>query len=479
MHYNNNAVLVKRQLLISLIKLFLEDKLEEGIDRIPYQMTGGDDYEPVRCCVYHDREILKSRLIARLGFSIEGYKDDGGSLSGYVRKALERERITGPFITVLDDACNACVKTQFLVTNACQGCLARPCFMNCPKKAIAITQNHASIDNSKCVNCGICLQSCPYHAIIKIPVPCEESCPVGAIAKDEDGKERVDYQKCVFCGNCMRECPFGAMMDKSQIIDVLKAKKAGKKLSALLAPAIAGQFRTSLEKLTGALKKAGFDEVYEVALGADITAQKEAQEFTERMEKGEPFMTTSCCPAYRELVKKHLPALAPRVSDTRTPMHYTAEIAAQDHPENLRVFIGPCLAKRKEGVDDSLIDLVLSAEEIGALFMAMNIDTTTVEESATAIGKAKKYGRSFPWSGGVAEAVKGNLEDASNFRPVSVDGFTKEGLKTLKDWSEGNNTGNILEVMACTGGCIAGPMVIVNPKISLNQVKKLAAEGQG
>ncbi|MFP3043598.1 monomeric [FeFe] hydrogenase [Treponema primitia] len=477
-HYNNNALLIKRDLLVSLIKLFLDDKLEEGIDRIPYEMTSGPNYEPIRCCVHHDRVILKIRILARLGFSVEDYADDGAPLAFHAKEARERTAISGPVLTVLDEACNACIKTQYLITNACQGCLARPCLLNCPKKAVSMNGGHAGIDKTKCINCGICLQACPYHAIIRIPVPCEEACPVGAIAKNEAGKERIDYNKCIFCGNCMRECPFGAMMDKSQILDVLMAKKRGKKISALFAPAVAGQFRGSIGKLIGALKQAGFDDVYEVALGADITAKNEAAEFTERMEKGEPFMTTSCCPAYIETVRKHIPDLKKRVSETRTPMHYTAEIAAREHPDQLRVFIGPCLAKRKEGLDDPLVDYVLTAEEIGALFLALGIDVTQAEEAAIP-NPAKAGGRSFPWSGGVAEAVRRNLKDDSNFHPECVNGLNKEGLAMMKAWSEGRNTGNILEVMACPGGCAAGPMVIANPKIATNQLKKIAEESAG
>ena len=79
------------------------------------------------------------------------------------------------------------------------------------KGCIEITGGRAKIDAEKCVNCGLCMQNCPYHAIIKVPVPCEEACPVGAISKDENGKERIDYSKCIYCGACMRECPFGAM----------------------------------------------------------------------------------------------------------------------------------------------------------------------------------------------------------------------------------------------------------------------------
>ncbi|MDR2865537.1 MAG: monomeric [FeFe] hydrogenase [Spirochaetaceae bacterium] len=502
MYYNNNAVLIKSQLLVAIIKLFLDDKLEEEIDRIPWNLTHGKDYLPIRCCVQHDRAILKTRILARLGFSIEDYTDQGDSIAPYARKALARKKPEEPIITVLDEACNACIKTQYLITNACQGCLARPCSMNCPKKAITITKNHADIDNDKCINCGICLQSCPYHAIIKIPVPCEEACPVGAITKDANNKERVDFEKCVFCGNCMRECPFSAMMDKSQIIDVLSAKRAGKKLSALIAPAIAGQFRAPLNQLVGALKKAGFDEVYEVALGADITAHKEAEEFVERIGRNESFMTTSCCPAYIEMAKKHLPELKPHISNTCTPMHYTAELAKKDHPDYTRIFIGPCFAKRKEGIDNPLIDYVLSAEEIDALFTAMDINIKDCIQESAAIGEAKKAGRSFPWAGGIIEAIHDNLKGNTrfspvsvvkndktsaktvlvdimeSFSPVSVNGFTKEGLKTLKDWSEGNNTGNLLEVMACPGGCIAGPMVVAKPSVALNQVKKLAESSE-
>jgi [FeFe] hydrogenase (group B1/B3) len=477
MFYNNNALLIKRELLVSLITLFLNDTLEEEVDKIPWNMTSAKDYKPIRCCVFHDRIILKIRILARLGFSVEAYEDDGTSLGIYVRKALERKRVEGPILTVLDEACNACIKARFMVTNACQGCLARPCLMNCPRKAVSMVDGHALIAKETCVNCGICQQACPYHAIIKIPVPCEEACPVGAIAKSEDGKERIDYNKCIFCGNCMRECPFGAMMDKSQVIDVLAAKKRGKKISALFAPAVAGQFRVPLGKLIGGLKQAGFDEVYEVARGADITARNEAAEFTERMERGEPFMTTSCCPAYIETVRKHVSGLAERVSSTRTPMHYTAELAEKEHPDHLRVFIGPCLAKRKEGLDDPLVDYVLTAEELAALFTAMNIDLAQAEELPLPV-PAKIGGRSFPWSGGVAEAVRRNLKDPSNFHPEQVDGLNKEGLALLKAWSEGRNTGNILEVMACPGGCVAGPMVIANPKVATSQVKKLAEQSE-
>ena len=123
-------------------------------------------------------------------------------------------------------------------------CLCVSCIVNCPKNAIDILdEKRAFIHSEKCINCGLCLKNCPYHAIIYIPVPCEESCPVGAINKNEFGKEVIDYHKCIFCGNCMPECPFSAMMDKGQLLDVLKhLKDDNKKVNVMYAPSIASQF---------------------------------------------------------------------------------------------------------------------------------------------------------------------------------------------------------------------------------------------
>src|SRR5574344_1796031 len=281
LNINNGAAKIKREILVRIARLQLEGKLEEGVHYIPREMAPRDG-DPFRCCVYHDREVLRMRVIARLGHSVEDY-DDEKKLAEYAREALARERPTEPMLTVLDEACNACVRAHYLVTNACQACLARPCMMNCPKKAIEIYDHHAHIDSEKCINCGLCMQNCPYHSIIKIPVPCEEACPVGAISKDETGHERIDYDKCIFCGNCMRECPFGAMMDKSQLVDVIHHMMMNKKkVVALYAPAIAAQFNAAPGQLEAALMKAGFDKVYEVARGADICADKEAKEFEER-----------------------------------------------------------------------------------------------------------------------------------------------------------------------------------------------------
>ena len=484
LNINNNASRLKREILVRIARFQFEGKLSEGVHTIAKELApkGSDS---IRCCIYHDREILRQRVIARLGCSLENY-DDEKSLGDYVEEAFGREKPTWPMLTVLDEACNACVRSHFMVTNACQACLARPCLVNCGKKAIEIQGGRAHIDGDKCVDCGLCLQNCPYHAIIKIPVPCEESCPVGAIGKNENGKERINYHKCIFCGNCMRECPFGAMMDKGQLVDVIKHIMNNQTVVALYAPAVAAQFRIEPGQLEGALIQAGFSNVVEVALGADITADREAEEFTERMEHGEKLMTTSCCPAYVRAVRRHVPALEPCISGTRSPMHYAAEIAKKEYPGCITVFVGPCLAKRREGMDDEYVDYVLSVEEIGALFVAKHIEAAKAQalpgkKTPTATG------RNFAKSGGVAAAVRARLADPSIMREAVIDGLDKEGMKRLAAFGKIQSgetpctpeTPNLVEVMTCQGGCIAGPSVITNPKVALKLLDKYAEQGGG
>ena len=220
----------------------------------------------------------------------------------------------------------------------CCGC--GTCKIVCSKHAITMEKDaygflYPSVVSELCINCGICMNSCPYNAIIKVPVPCEDSCPVGAITKDEFGKEHIDNAKCISCGKCLRSCPFGAIVEPYQMVDVLKLiKDSGKKVAAMLAPAVLGQFGGTINNLIGAMKKLGFADVFEVAVGADITTQKEAAEFLERMEKGEKFMTTSCCPAYFRAAKTSVPEIAHYVSETHTPMYYAAELVKKEHPDS-------------------------------------------------------------------------------------------------------------------------------------------------
>ncbi len=464
----NRSTQIKRMIMSSLLKLFYENKLLTEIDKLPIQLYPKDQAS-LRCCIYKDRAVTRYRIIGTLGISIENETDETIPLSHYAKAALEREKVKEPVLTFIDDACSSCVKAHYFVTNICKGCLARPCSVNCPKKAITVVKGHAHIDPDKCINCGICKTVCPYSAITKVTVPCEESCPTGAISKDKNNRQSIDYTKCIYCGKCTRGCPFGAIVQKTQIIDVAKNLKNKKNVIAMIAPSIAGQFNGNVGKIISALKQIGFTKVYEVAIGAEITAKNEAHEF---LENKNGMLGTSCCPAYTESVKKHARSFQKFVSKSKTPMSYTAEIVTNENKDSIKVFIGPCLAKKYEGIYDDNIDYVLTYEELGSFFTALNIDLNNLNESKFDSPAANKYSKNFPVSTGVSEAVKHYLDGKSTISVIYIDGLTKDGIKQLQSYGETPVPNTLIEVMSCPGGCIAGPGVMNNPKVGKTKLRK-------
>lgn len=474
MAVTNHTMILRRELMTRMLKELNKgvDELRNNIDRIPYVMRPRDG-EVSRCCIYKDRAMLKYRAMGILGFGVDDETDEMTTLAEYTDRALAREKVDREPLSVMTEACSACVKVNYVVTNMCRGCVGRACMLNCNKGAIVFANGQAHIDPMKCVNCGLCQKNCPFHAIVYMPVPCEEACPVGAITKDEKGKEHIDPKKCIYCGRCISACPFGAVMEKSHIIDIYKAiKDEQKKVIAIVAPAIAGQFKSPLQNILAAIERLGFDEVHEVAKGADVTTRNEAIEFIEKMEAGEPFMTTSCCPSYYMLAARHLPEVKPFVSHTRSPMIYSAEIVKQQNPDALIVFVGPCLAKRYEAYHDPNIDYVLSFEEVGTMFVAGGVNP--MEQSDMVLDpEINPTSRGYAATAGVMHAVAVEVGDRAEIRPIVIDGITKQSIRDLKSYVK-SCPGNMVEVMACEGGCVNGCNVIANPKVATRQVKEYA-----
>lgn len=467
----NQTINIKREILARIIKAFLDGNFEENVRMIPYYMRPKGCEVPFRCCVYKERAIIKDRIIAGLGISIEN-DDESTLLSTYAKQALERKTPDENCLTVLEAACKGCVPNRVFVTNLCQGCVARPCIHSCKFGAIEIKNGKSVIDGEKCKACMQCIKVCPYSAIVKVRVPCEEACPVDAIAKDENGFAKIDFDKCITCGRCVSLCPFGAVHGKSQVIDVLKNIKSGKKVIAMVAPAIMGQFSGVPEQLHTAIKGLGFAEIYEVAQGADITSANETVDFKKRMERGDKFMTTSCCAGYVQLVEKHLPEIKPFVSDTKTPLYYTAEIVKNEYPDCVSVFISPCSAKRKEASQNPQIDYVISADELQAWFIATETNVSKCASSEFK-NKASKEGREYALSGGVANAVSKLADEKTTLKPHCINGLTKGTVAQLKRFAQNCQCeeGNLIEVMACEGGCIGGNATINSLKNAHKQIK--------
>ncbi len=489
----NRMNAIRRDVLRHVAQAFMEEKGEDfgkRVERIPFVIRPKNS-PSYRCCIYRDRAIVRFRCMAALGFRYESEEDDATPLAEYAARSLEREKPSSPILTVCEIACQGCVPARYFVTDACQGCIARPCMGACRFDAIPHVNGRSHIDPSKCRNCGKCHDVCPYQAIVHLTVPCESACPVRAIHKGKDGRAEIDEDKCISCGRCMRACPFGTIIERSEIVDVLRAIRERPHVSALIAPSIIGQFPASLGRIVTALRQLGFAEVLEVALGADVTSRREAAEFAERMGHGARFMTTSCCPSYVLAAKRHVPEILPFISETGTPMHYTAELAKQAVPETTTVFIGPCVAKRHEGLEDPLVDFVITFEELGALFSAAGIVPEECDEAELS-RIPSDAGRGYAITGGVASAVQqvaavsvaqdiefstipgkngaaasseilpGVLSGSApvTVRPISVNGLSLSGLRTLKRYATGDCPGNLVEVMTCEGGCVGGAGVL-------------------
>lgn len=469
---------IKREILVRLIKAFLSDNFEENTRLIPYDMRPKGSEVPFRCCIYKERAILRDRTIAGLGDSIEE-TDDTELLSNVAKEALLREKPDRKPLTVLTTACQGCVPSRIYVTDLCQGCVARPCESVCKFGAIKVTDGKSKIDPEKCKNCGMCAQVCPYQAIQKIIVPCENACPVNAISKNEEGFAQIDFDKCISCGKCAMACPFGAVHEKSQLVDILKNVKNGKKVIAMVAPALMGQFPSTPKQLRAAILKLGFADVYEVAQGADITTKTEAEEFIERMEDGEEFMTTSCCAAYNELVDRHIPEIKPFRSNTKTPLYYTAEIVKRENPDAITVFFSPCVAKRAEAMKNENVDYVLNYKELGAWFIAKNIQVAECENSNFKT-EASAEGRNYAITGGVAAAVQKLLPEEIPTHAVVIDGINKQVIKDLKKYAKNGmcEAGNLIEVMACTGGCLGGNATFNAYKPAVKQLTNYVNESK-
>lgn len=430
---------------------------------------------------------MRLRLLSLLGFSTEGLSDASRPLKDYAREVLAGRK-PEPFpLSIMTEACNGCVKSRYLVTDACQGCVARPCKVNCPKGAISMDNDRARIDPELCINCGLCEKSCAFHAIIRVPVPCEEVCPVDAIQKRDDGIAVIDESKCILCGRCLASCPFGAPVEKSDVARVLAAMMTGKRLVALVAPAAMVQFPFPPGKFIAALQKFGFAEVMEVAAAADRVAEREAEELVHVFQNGGQTLATSCCPSWVRASE----ALGQNdvLSSTPSPMVMAGLDVKRADPEAFTVFIGPCLAKRWEGRrtvqgEERMqpIDAVLTSEEIGAMLMAASIQVNEQQtEDLVRHGNASAYGRGFGASEGVAAAVEHVLESKKN-EGISVpehgtrivSGITKATIPSLAKLKE--HEGKLLvEVMACEGGCVNGVCTLTAAKAAATLLERYKA----
>ncbi len=438
--------------------------VDKRIEELPYEIIPGE-VGNFRNDVFLERAIVGERLRLAMGLPCRG-AGEHAPLSDNIEAADKPETYyTPPLINVIKFACNACHEKRVFVTDGCQGCLAHPCEEVCPKGAVKLgrTNGRARIDDDKCIRCGRCVDLCAYHAIIVQERPCAAACGVDAIHTDENGKADIDYSKCVSCGMCLVNCPFGAISDKSQIFQVIRAIQSGEKVYAAVAPAFVGQFgpKVTPGKLRAAMKALGFTDVFEVAIGADLCATQEAIDFVKEVPDKIPFMGTSCCPAWSVMAKKMFPEYKECISMALTPMTLTARLIKNRYENAKVVFIGPCAAKKLEAMRKDIrsdVDFVLTFEEMAGIFDAKQVDIENMEEDPDGVNDASADGRNFAVAGGVAKSVVDVIHQRFPDKEIKV--VNAEGLRECRKMmtmaKTGKYNGYLLEGMACPGGCVAG-----------------------
>ena len=438
-------------------------QLAARINQLPYDILPGD-HATYRESVFLERAVIGERIRLTMGLPLQEV-DHPTTLSEGIEMATDpKTYYQRPLINIIKFACNACDDNVYRVAaSVCQSCLAHPCREICPKGAVTFRHKKAYIKQDLCIKCGRCAQVCPYHAIHHHVRPCAEACGMNAIGSDEFGRANIDYEKCVSCGQCLVNCPFGAIADKSQIFQVVQAINAGEEVIAAVAPAFVGQFggKGNDGRLHEAFRLLGFSGVAEVAIGADLCAVQEAEDFLEEVPEKIPFMGTSCCPAWSSMAKMEFADHAECISMALTPMVLTARLIRADHPNAKIVFVGPCAAKKLEARRESVkseVDFVLTFEEMSGMMAAKGIDYAKLPDEDGIFDVASSDGRGFAVSGGVATAVVNAVHEVFPDREVKVE--CAEGLENcramLKKAVKGGYDGYLLEGMACPGGCVAG-----------------------
>ncbi len=358
-------------------------------------------------------------------------------------------------------------------------------------------------DSSKCIKCTKCVQRCSKNCVSHLSVKGE-------------GKERyIDFSEenpCVYCGQCTLVCPINCIKEQNNIEDVKNILKDKTKIVIVQsAPAV----RTSIgeifkmehnvnieKKLNTAYRLLGFNKIFDVNFGADITTIVEADELIERLKENENLpMFTACCPSWVEYVKKYHPELKNNLTTARSPVIH-AGIAYKtwwakknniDVKNIIVVSIMPCTSKKHEANLDTTklgnlkaIDYVLTVRELGQLLKESNIDLNNLEESdADELGEYTGGGAIFGTSGGVMESairtaykkITNDEIETINLQEVRTDecGYKTANIKIgkfnlsiaivagakniekiLEELKENPNKYQYIEVMNCLGGCIGG-----------------------
>lgn len=289
---------------------------------------------------------------------------------------------------------------------------------------------------SRCRDCYKCLRECPVKAI-----------------KFVDHEARIITDRCILCGKCTVVCPQNAKRVHSETGDVEALLASGKPVIASVAPSFVSAFGVKDFAVMGiALGKLGFKMAEETAVGANIVTA----EYEKLLETGEyKNFITSACPAINRMIQLYYPKALKYLAPVASPMVAHARLLKKRYPEAEIVFIGPCIAKKREGRESGLISAVLTFTELKTLFDEKGIDLNAI--AAIPVNEdIKNRSKYYPISRGI---IKSFNRLPQNYEYVAVDGV-KRSFDVLEDIDK--LEGMFIEINCCEYACINGPATIKN-----------------
>ena len=292
--------------------------------------------------------------------------------------------------------------------------------------------NCLTLKKSNCKNCYKCIRHCPVKAI-----------------RFSGNQAHIIGNECILCGQCFVVCPQNA----KQIVDETEKVKvflqSGDPVVVSLAPSFVANYEgVGINAMRDALQKLGFYEVEETAIGATIVKNE-----YERMLKEDErdIIITSCCHSINLLIQKYFPAELEYLADVVSPMQAHCMDIKKRFPKAKTVFIGPCVAKKDEAEHyEGVVDAVLTFEELTNWLKEENIELKTDMDS-----NEESRARFFPTTGGILKTM---AQDAPGYTYMALDGI-ENCVDALKDIESGKIHKCFIEMSACVGSCIGGPVM--------------------
>ena len=292
--------------------------------------------------------------------------------------------------------------------------------------------NCLTLKKSNCKNCYKCIRHCPVKSI-----------------RFSGNQAHIIGNECILCGQCFVVCPQNAkqIVDETEKVKVLL--QSGNPVIVSLAPSFVANYDgVGIESMREALKKLGFYDVEETAIGATIVKNE-----YERMlrEDERDIIITSCCHSINLLIQKYFPALLEYLADVISPMQAHCQDIKKRYPDAKTVFIGPCVAKKDEAEHYAgIVDAVLTFEELSTWLKEESIELKQEMDS-----NKESRARFFPTTGGILKTM--NL-DTPGYNYIALDGV-QNCMDALRDIENGKIHKCFIEMSACVGSCIGGPVM--------------------